>query len=445
MKSRTFGASDVWRTRYREAVPAVGRSQGTAQTKAWANSRNAGELLGLTSRLHPQMRGCIEALGVGDGKPRWVPDSMVIRASSDDPRPLWGELMSGPELRVRLALMGWAQGLNLATLGDGLDGWEGALGVEHARKRAFRKQGARDDRYDLRRALTAVRDRAAAASPVNRNPRETLRVEVYGLEARSELDEKYERYPVEPLDDKLFDRSGWSVRPPTAPHTSIERGLLGQGWHLVAPPLALGWMIALPLLPSPKGRAKLMGERHLGLKAGFQAADRARYLLKLGQQSPDLATLTLQRSILWALAELEVVPPTITDVGVPIQTLLVGTKDGDECCVLISGDHMRLWYRTPDGWDREPADITSLHSADHRFSMATLGHDAVTLEGFRATGLRTPLTLRDLSLHTFSSAPWKFPATAWERRTGLDARFVIPTRFLDANGDRLPTARSAPG
>jgi hypothetical protein len=189
-------------------------------------------------------------------------------------------------------------------------------------------------------------------------------------------------------------------------------------------------MIALPLLHSPKGRAKLLGERHLGLKAGFQAADRARYFLKLGRQSPDLATLTLQRSILWALADLQVVPPTITDEGVPIQALMVGMKDADECCVLISGDHLRLWYRTSGGWDREPAVITSLHSADHRFSMAILGDDAVRLDGVSAAGLRAPLTLRNLSLHTFPTTPWNFPSTAWQRRTGLDARFVIPTRFL---------------
>lgn len=352
--------------------------------------------------------------------------------------------MRGPELRLRLALMGWAQGLDLATLSDGLHAWEAVLGVEHVRKHAVRKKGARDDQYDLPRALTALREKAVAASPVNMNPRGTLREELYGPHAPSGLEKKYERYPEAPLDGKWFTRLGGSARPPTAPHTSVEQGLLSQGWHLVAPPLVLGWMVALPLLHSPKGRAKLLGERHLGLKAGFQAADRARYFLKLGRHSPDLATLTLQSNILWALAELQVVPPTITDEGIPIQTLLVGLNDGDECCVLISGDHLRLWYRTSDGWDREPAVITSLHSAEHSFSMATLGHDAVTLDGFRAAGLRAPLTLRDLSLHTFSAAPWKFPATAWGHRTGLDARFVIPTRFLDANGDRWPTPRSAP-
>jgi hypothetical protein len=439
VKSRTFGSGELWRTRYRDAVPAVGRSQGTAQTKAWANSRDAGELLGVTARLHPQMRTCIEALGVGDGNPRWVPDSLVIRASSDDPRPLWGELMSGPELRLRLALMGWAQGLDLAALSDGLDGWEAVLGVEQVRKRAVRTKGARDDQYDLPRALTALREKALASSPVNINPRRTLREESYGPHVPSGLEKKYEHYPEASLDER-YARLGWSVRPPNAPHTSVEQGLLSQGWHLVAPPLVLGWMVALPLLHSPKGRAKLLGERHLGLKAGFQAADRARYFLKLGRHSPDLATLTLQRNILWALAELEVVPPTITDVGIPIQTLLVGMQDGDECCVLISGDHLRLWYRTAQGWDREPAVTTSLHSAERRFSMATLGNDAAKLDGFHAAGLQVPLTLRDLTLHTFSAAPWRFPAPAWERRTGLDARFVIPTRFLDANGDRWPTA-----
>lgn len=435
----------MWRARYREAVPSVGRSQGTAQTKAWANSRGAGELLGATSRLHPQMRGCIESLGVGDAKPRWVPDASVIRASSDDPRPLWGELMSGPELRLRLALMGWARGLDLGTLSDDLDAWEAALGVEQVRKRAVRQQGPRDDRYDLPRALRALRERATAASPVNTDPRETLRDELYGPHEPSWLEAKYERYPQVPPDGRWFERLGWTVRPPTTPHTSVEPGLLSQGWHLVTPPLVLGWMIALPLLHSPKGRARPVGERHLGLKVGFQAADRARYFLKLGRQSPDLATLTLQRSILWALAELQVVPPTITDEGVPIQALMVGMKGADECCVLISGDHLRLWYRTSGGWDREPAEITSLHSADRPFSMAILGDDAVRLDGVSTAGLRAPLTLRNLSLHTFPTTPWTFPSTAWQRRTGLDARFVIPTRFLDANGDRYPTTNPAPG
>lgn len=444
MESRSFGSGEAWRTRYRGAFPDVGRSQGTARTKAWANSRDAGKLLGVTSRLHPQMRGCIEALGVGDGNPRWVPDALVIRASGDDPRPFWGELMRGPELRLRLALTGWAQGLELARLNDDLDVWEGFLGVEHVRKRAVRKEGLRDDRYDLSRGLRALREMAAAASPADIDPRGTLREELYAPRVTSRLEKKYTHIPEVPLDDEWFARLGWSVRPPSEPHSSIEPGLLDQGWHLVTPPLVLGWMVALPLLASPKGRTQRLGERHLGLKAGFQAAHRASYFLKLSRQNPDLAALTLQRSILWALAELGVVPPTITDAGVPIQTLLVGTHGEDECCVLVSGDHLRLWYRTADGWDREPAVLASLHSTEHRFSMATLGHDAVMLDGFRAEGLRAPLTLTDLSLHTFPTEPWKFPVTAWERRTGLDGRFVIPSRFLDADGDRWPAARSGP-
>lgn len=135
-----------------------------------------------------------------------------------------------------------------------------------------------------------------------------------------------------------------------------------------------------------------------------------------------------------ALAELKVVPPTITDAGVPIQALLVGTHGEDECCVLIDGDFLRLCHRTPKGWEREPAVLASLHSPKRPFSMATLGTDRVRLDGLDTVGVGTTLDIQDLS-HTFPSKPWTFPSAAREGRTGQDARFVVPTRFLDANGE----------
>jgi hypothetical protein len=270
VKSRSFCSGDLWRSRFRDEFPEIGRREGTADTKAWANSREAGELLGLTSRLHPQMRGCIEALGVGDGHPRWVPDSMVIRASSDDPRPLWGELMGGPALRLRLALMGWAQDLDVASLSDDLDAWEGLLAVEHVRRRAVRKEGPRDDSY-LKRGLKELRKAAADATAAHPDPRERMREELFEPREMSALAKKYQHLPEVPLDDRWYSLLGWTVRPPSVPHTSVADGLLSQGWHLVTPPLVLGWMVALPLLGSPKGRTKVLGERHLGLRTGFQS------------------------------------------------------------------------------------------------------------------------------------------------------------------------------
>ena len=351
--------------------------------------------------------------------------------------------MSGPDLRLRLALIAWAQGLDLATVSDKASDWERLLVVEHVRKRAFRKSGDRDDGYDLGRGLRAVREKAAASSPPHPDPKSDIREELFGPSEMSDLfEEKYRYLREAPLDEDWFGvRRGWSVKPPKMPHTEIEPGLLKQGWHLVAPAPVLGWMVARPLLGDTKGMARTLGERHLGLRSGFRAADRAGYLLKLSRQSPDLATLTLQRSILWALVELGVVPPTITDAGVPIQTLMVGSHDGNECCVLISGDHLRVWYRTAGRWQREPTALAPLRS--EHFSMATLGDDAVTLRGSPTIGFRSPLTVRDLRLHTFSEYPWKFPANAWAGRTRLSQRYVNPTDFLDEHGERWRTGGPA--
>jgi hypothetical protein len=374
------------------------------------------------------MRGCIEALGVGDGHPRWVPDAQVIRASPDDPQPLWGTLIGGPEMRLRLALMGWARGQDLAALDGRADVWEPMFGVEQVRKRALRKPGVRTDRYDLDRALESVRLGAMAATPANLDPRGTLREEMYGPHVPSRFEQKYQHIPESPLDDEYYRRLGWQVRPPTAPSTEVEPGVLAKGWHLVAPPTVLGWMVALPLLPRPVTRPKSLGERHLGLKKDFQVAARARYFLKLARQSPDLATLTLQRSILGALAVLQVVPPTITDVGVPIQTLLVGTHNTHECCAAISGDQLRVWYRDQHGWSREPYEIASLHTRGRPFSMTMAGHNAAILENIDMPAIGRSLALDNLTLHTFPSRPSQFPDEQWRRRTGLDSRYVAPAR-----------------
>lgn len=437
MKSRNSGA-DLWRDQYRLRVPDVNARRGTAQTQAWSNSRDAGELLGVTARLHPQLRGCIEALGVGDGNPRWVPDGLVVRSSESEARPFWGGLMGGPALRLRVALMGWALGQELAELDGDLPVWEAALGVEQFRKRAIRRNGPRDDQYDLPRALSFVREAAGEAAGANPNPLGVVREEMFGPHVPSMLELKYAHLPVVPLDDRYYESLGWSVRPPAVEHTGIADGLLGGGWHLVAPALVLGWMVALPLLHEPKGRATYLGRRHLGLKSGFQAADRARYFLKLSRDSRDLATLTLQRNILGALADLEVVPPSVTDVGVPVQTLLLGVHDGEECCALISGDHLRLWYREGEAWQREPQETVRLHETKEPFFMTRLFDGSIRLEGVHVGGSKEPVVLRDLTLHTFPAKAATFPAKAWRLRTGLDPRFVIPTTFLDQAGSRLP-------
>jgi hypothetical protein len=434
VESRNFVSNDEWRGRFKVAFPEIGRSRGASETAAWSNSRDAGQLLGVAARLHPQMRGCIEALGVGDGHPRWVPDAHIVRASADDPQPLWGALMGGPELRLRLALMGWARGQDLAALDDRADQWEPMFGVEQVRKRAVRKHGERTDRYDLDRALENVRLSAMAVTPANLDPRGTLREELYGPHVPSRLEQKIQHIPEAPLDDYLYRQLGWQVRPPTVPSTGVEPGVLAKGWHLVAPPTVLGWMVALPLLPPPVKRPKPLGERHLGLKKDFQVAARARYFLKLARQSPDLATLTLQRSILGALAVLEVVPPTITDIGVPIQTLLVGTHNAYECCAAISGDHLRVWYRDQHGWSREPFEIASLHAGRRPFSMTLAGDNAVILQGIDTPGIGRSLVLDDLTLHTFPFRPSQFPDERWRRRTGLDSRYVAPARQGASHG-----------
>ena len=296
----------------------------------------------------------------------------------------------------------------------------------------------RDDKYDLPRALSFVREAAGEAAGANPNPLGVVREEMFGPRVPSRLELKYAHLPVVPLDDSYYELWGWSVRPPAVEHTGIADGLLGGGWHLVAPSLVLGWMVALPLLYEPKGRATYLGRRHLGLKSGFQAADRARYFLKLSKESRDLATLTLRRNILGALAELEVVPPNVTDVGVPVQSLLLGVYDGEECCALISGDHLRLWYREGEAWQREPQETVPLHETKAPFFMTRLFDGSIRFEGVHVGGSKEPLVLRDLTLHTFPAKTETFPAKAWRLRTGLDPRFVIPTTFLDQAGNRLP-------
>ena len=231
--------ADLRRDQYRLRVPDVNARRGSAQTQAWSNSRDAGELLGVTARLHPQLRGCIEALGVGDGKPRWVPDGLVIRSSDSEARPFWCGLMGGPALRLRVALMGWALGHAVELDGD-LPVWEAALGVEQFRKRAIRRNGSRDDQYDLPRALSFVRMLA------RRCGRTRIRwvccvEEMFGPHVPSRLELKYAHLPVVPLDNRYYELLGWSVRPPGVEHTGIADGLLGGGWHLVAPSLVLGW------------------------------------------------------------------------------------------------------------------------------------------------------------------------------------------------------------
>jgi hypothetical protein len=100
-----------------------------------------------------------------------------------------------------------------------------------------------------------------------------------------------------------------------APRTSLTPGLLSQGWHLVAPVQVLGWMVAHDVLDDTRGTARDLGVNHLGLRAGFRSANRARYFAKLCRQHRDLATLTLQRNIIWALADLGVIPEAATDAG----------------------------------------------------------------------------------------------------------------------------------
>lgn len=349
--------------------------------------------------------------------------------------------MAGPELRLRLALIAWAQGMDLTSISTTTRDWEPRLAVEQFSRHTPRRPDVnqpnkeRDEKKILRDGLRELRKTAALISPPNPDPRSSIHDDLYGPQELSPMEEEHLRIPYATWEETQtwFGRT-WTVRPPNVPYTAIEQVLLEQGWHLVAPGLVLGWMVARPLVGDTKGVAKKRGEKYLGLKAGFQAANRANYYLKLSRGTRDLATLTLQRNALRALAELEVVPPTITDVGVPIQTLLLGTHDGADCCVLISGGHLYVWYREETRWDREPRAHASLHARD--FSMATVGDDAVAFHNPPEDVLEPPFTLTDLRLHTFGLEPWRFPAAAWHRRTGLDVRYFLPTRFLDERGDR---------
>jgi hypothetical protein len=432
VKSRTFGATDGWRSQYRELHPDVGRSQGTASTAAWSNSRDAGEIIGLTARLHPQLRSCIDALGLEEGERGTVPDALLIRSSADDPVPLWGQLMRDNKgLRLRLALIGWAQGIDLETVHDEPIKWEEFLASEQVRRHVVQGGKVRDDKEGLARELDALQKRAAVAHPPNPDPRSGVR-QMLGPTEWNELDDKYRLDdPVITLDQLdpgyLFDLFGLQSLllrgKSVAPGTSLAPGLLSQGWHLVAPVQVLGWMVAQQVLGDTRGTAKNLGVKHLGLREGFRSADRARYFAKLSRQHRDLATLTLQRSIIWALADLGVIPETATDAGVPVQTMLVGQHQRKDCCVLISGDHLRLWYRIGAHWGREPSFLGRL---PENFSMVTVGDDEVTLKGTRTDECPFPMTVTQLQLHTFPHTSSTFPAKAWARRTGLNPASVIP-------------------
>jgi hypothetical protein len=102
--------------------------------------------------------------------------------------------------------------------------------------------------------------------------------------------------------------------------------------------------------------------------------------------------------------------------------MLVGQHQRKDCCVLISGDHLRFWYRIGAHWSREPAFLGRL---PEDFSMVTVGDDAVTLKGIRTDECPFPMTVTQLQLHTFPSTPSTFPVKAWARRTGLNPASVI--------------------
>lgn len=389
-------------------------------TRAWANSRDAGRLFGTAARLHPQVRGCIEALGVGDGFPRWVADADIIRASPDDGVPLWGLLMGGRELAVRLAVISWAQGVPAGEANRELDHWQPFLSVEQVRKRSTGIID-RDEKFELRNSIDFLLDAAARSVPTETNP---LEVMYPPSEAQLRLRAKYEDYE-EVYDSSEFwgSPTGQTILPPRVPRHTIDGRLLTQGWHLLAPGDVLGWMIAQKILGSAKGVASKIGRNHLGLKKGFRAADRARYYTKLNEQNRELATLTLQRSVLWALVDLDIVPATVTDVGLPIQTLLVGRTNDRACCVAIHGGDLYLWYRRRDGWDREPFTAEPLDPA--RFSMTILGDDTVQVRGLSTKGFK-PLTIADISLHTFPENPAQFPTRAWKKRTEHEPKYYLP-------------------
>ena len=395
----------------------MGRSQGTASTAAWSNSRDAGEMLGLTARLHPQLRSCIEALGLEEGELVMVPDALLIRSSADDPVPLWGHLMRDNRLRLRLALIGWAQGIDLETVHDEPINWEEFLACEQVRRHVVYGGEERDDKKGLDGELKALQDRAARAHPPNPDPRSGVTGQAHEWD---ELADKY-RLVLERLPAARSD----------APGTSLAPGLLSQGWHLVAPLEVLGWMVAQKLLGNTRGTAKNLGVKHLGLRDGFRSADRARYFAKLSRQHRDLATLTLQRNIIGALADLGVIPETATDAGVPVQTMLVGQHQRKDCCVLISGDHLRLWYRIGAYWSREPSFLARL---PENFSMVIVREDAVTLKGTRNGEFPFPMTVTQLQLHTFPRIPSTFPVKVWARRTGLNPAGVIPMGSSDVAG-----------
>ncbi len=423
MKTSTLCANDGWRTRYRQEHPDTGRSQGTAITKAWSNSRDAGEILGVTARLHPQLRRCINALDLPEPYPavmdvRWfehirrsnVPDGLVIRHSADNPIPLWGHLMRAKRLRLRLAVIGWSQGLTLETVQDlPIRYWEDFLGVEQARERMVRSGKPRDVKERLERELTRLQEEAARAPIPHPDPRSGL--PGHSPREWSVLDEKYRNVPLMFPDDGIQ-------------RTGLSREMLSQGWHLVAPEQTLGWMVAQTVLGDTRRKATCLGRTHLGLNDGFRSADRARFFTKLSRQHRDLATLTLQRITIRALADLGVVPGTITDAGIPIQTLLLGRHEERDCCVLICGEHLRVWYRSGATWGSEPGLLMRLPDD---FAMVILGEDAVALEGVRKGGRRSPIAISQLQLHTFPRTPATFPANAWARRTGLAPVSVIPS------------------
>lgn len=402
----------------------MGRSQGTASTKAWSNSRDAGHLLGLTARLHPQLRSCIDALGLEKGEQFRVPDALVIRSSADDPVPLWGHLMRAKRLRLRLALIGWAQGIDLAAMETQPVPWESLLALEQFRRHAVHGGKERDYKNVLGRELKVLQQQVARTDPPNPAPRSGVAGQMlWAADEWSALDEKYRLVPEHPLVDVLDLPSHMSATASDVAWTSLDPGLLSQGWHLVVPEQVLGWMVAQHVLGDTRRSARNLGEKHLGLRDGFRSADRARYFAKLSRQHRDLATLTLQRNIIWALADLGVIPEAVTDVGVPIQTMLVGQHQERDCCVLISGDHFRLWYRNGAHWSREPSFVARL---PEHFSMVTVGDDAVTLRGIRKSDFPSPMTVTQLQLHTFPRNPTTFPANAWSRRTLLNPASVIP-------------------
>lgn len=391
-------------------------------------------MLGLTARLHPQLRGCIDALGLEEGRLVRVPDALLIRESADDPVPLWGQLMRDNRLRLRMALIGWAQGIDLSTLTEETIDWEVFLPAELVRTHVVHGGKERDDKKGLARELDALQWRAANAHPAKTDPKSGLTGHRADLaDDWSDLDVKYSSIPEVPLADLLdLPSNPWWQRLSAArsdePRTDIASELLRQGWHLVAPTQVVGWMIAQQALGDTRRAARNLGVKHLGLKDGFRAADRARYLAKLSRQHRDLATLTLQRDIMWALADLGAIPESATDAGGLVQTMLLGRQQQKDCCVVISGDHLRVWYRVGSRWSAEPSILGRL---PEDFSMLTIGADAVTLKGARTSGLPFPITVTQLQLHTFPRAPGRFPVKAWTRRAGISPASVIPQSSFD--------------